>query len=241
MRMLGSYAVVYLLSGGGRFADGSGFATTVSAGDLLLLFPDIPHSYGPVGAGHWSEFYIMFDGPVFDLWRSVGLLDPTRPVRHLEPIDRWAKTWTEILSPHPLPGTSAVLAEACRLQAVLADAVVVPDPSDPTDPEERRWLAQAKALLDADTRREVPLTDIAARLGYSYHGFRKRFRRLVGMSPAKYRSIRSIDRAYELIAKGGRSDREIAIELGYCDEFHFSHRFKELTGRTPRQFRTILP
>lgn len=241
MRVLGSYAVVYLLDGSGRFADGTGFATSVSAGDLLVLFPDIPHSYGPGDSGHWSELYIVFDGPVFDLWRRAGLLDPARPVRHLEPVDQWAKAWTEILSPQPQPGLRAALAEICRLQTVLAEALTEPDQPNPEHPDDQRWLARATALLDADTRREVPLEDIAARLGYSYHGFRKRFRRLVGMSPAKYRGILSIDRACELMADGTQSDRAIATELGYCDEFHFSHRFKEITGRTPRQFRATLP
>lgn len=241
MRVLGSYAVVYLLDGGGRFADGTGFTTTVAAGDLLVLFPDIPHSYGPGDTDHWSELYIVFDGPVFDLWRNAGLLDPARPVRHLEPIDHWATAWTEILSPHPQPGPRTSLAEICRLQTVLAEALAGPDQPDPARSDDQRWLARATALLEADTRREVPLEEIAARLGYSYHGFRKRFRRLVGMSPAKYRGIRSIDRACELMADGTRSDRDIASELGYCDEFHFSHRFKEITGRTPRQFRAALP
>jgi AraC-like DNA-binding protein len=241
MRVLGSYAVVYLLTGGGRFADGSGFATTVTAGDLLLLFPDVPHSYGPLEAGHWSELYIMFEGPVFDLWRDVGLLDPARPIHHLEPVDQWSESLSKVLSPHPRPGISTALAEICRLQTVLAEAIVGLHHGDQAGSEDQRWLASATALLEADTRREARLEDIAGQLGYTYHGFRKRFRRLAGMSPSRYRSMRSIDRACELMAEARWSDREIAAKLGYSDEFHFSHRFKELTGRTPRQFRAALP
>lgn len=240
MRVLGSYAVVYVLDGGGRFVDGTGFSTRVTAGDLIVLFPDVAHHYGPDEGGHWSEVYLVFDGPVFDLWRSAGLLDPARPVRRLEPIDRWTKTWTELVAAGPCADLRTSLAELCRLQTVLAAALTGPEP-DPARSEDQFWLARASALLEADIRREQPLEEIAARLGYSYHGFRKRFRRLAGMSPARYRSVRSIDRACELMADGTRTNREIASELGYCDEFHFSHRFKEITGRTPRQFRATLP
>lgn len=37
------------------------------------------------------------------------------------------------------------------------------------------------------------------------------------------------------------SDKQIAAELGFCDEFHFSRRFKQITGRSPRAFRSGLP
>jgi len=40
---------------------------------------------------------------------------------------------------------------------------------------------------------------------------------------------------------GNLTDRQIAERLGFCDEFYFSRRFKQLTGRSPRQFREELP
>jgi AraC-like DNA-binding protein len=32
-------------------------------------------------------------------------------------------------------------------------------------------------------------------------------------------------------------NKEIADRLGYCDEFHFSRRFRQVTGQTPRAVR----
>lgn len=240
MRVLGSYAVVYLMSGGGRFADDTGLRTSVTAGDLIVLFPDIPHSYGPVEGSTWSELYFVFDGPVFDLWRQKKVLDPRRPIHHIEPIDQWATAFSRVLSAEPEPGAAPALAEICRLQAVLAEALAA-DQTDPRASTDRDWLARATALLDMDPRREAKLEDVATQLGFSYDGFRKRFRRLAGMSPARYRSMRSIDRACELMATTQWTDRQIAAELGFCDEFHFSHRFTDITGRTPREFRATLP
>jgi hypothetical protein len=69
-RTLGNYAVVYLLRGKGNFIAANGIQRDLVAGDLLLVFPDISHWYGPPPGSVWDEFYIIFSGGVFDLWRA---------------------------------------------------------------------------------------------------------------------------------------------------------------------------
>lgn len=239
LRILDGYAVVYLLAGSGGYSDVTGNRATLAAGDLLMLFPGIGHTYGPGPGRSWSELYLLFDGPVFDLWRSRGLLDPARPVRHLEPVDRWAAAFERVFLGMHRTGTGAALSTVCTLLSVLAETGAAPEPAG--DPDDRRWLAEATALLDTDLRREEPLERVAARLSMSYDGFRKRFRRLAGVSPARYRMQRSIDRACELLAQGEMTGRQIAATLGFGDEFHFSHRFRQITGTTPTRFRASLP
>jgi len=51
---------------------------------------------------------------------------------------------------------------------------------------------------------------------------------------------RLIDRACELMCESRFTDSEIAERLGFCDEFYFSRRFKEITGKSPRMFRKNL-
>jgi AraC-like DNA-binding protein len=78
---------------------------------------------------------------------------------------------------------------------------------------------------------------VARKLGMSYAGFRKRFVRLGGVSPAKFQMQSVIERACELIHRRGPTNRELAGRLGFCDEFHFSRRFKQIVGLSPREFR----
>ena len=47
-----------------------------------------------------------------------------------------------------------------------------------------------------------------------------------------------IEHACRLVHEERLTNREIADQLGFSDEFHFSHRFKQVTGRSPAQFRT---
>lgn len=85
------------------------------------------------------------------------------------------------------------------------------------------------------------MQDIAAAMHMSYDGCRKRFRRLAGTSPAGYQAQRVIERACQLKVEGTLSNQEIAGILGFCDEFHFAHRFRQPTCRTPGQIRASIP
>jgi len=44
-----------------------------------------------------------------------------------------------------------------------------------------------------------------------------------------------------MLQQPGSTTRTIAASLGFSDEFHFSRRFKQITGISPREFRRLLP
>lgn len=236
-RVLGSYAVVYIVEGKGVYEDARGHSQEVGEGDLLLVFPDLPHTYGPHGDTLWTELYLVFDGPIFDMWRSTGLLDPAHPIHHLIPIANWLSRFDSILGTPRQPGYGPSLEEVCRLQLVLAEALRGGTKGGAYD-DEMAWVSRACALLEADLERDLDLHWLAQEVNMSYGGFRKRFQRHMGMPPARYRSVRMIDRACELMQRGDLTDRQIANRLGFCDEFYFSRRFKQITGSSPSEWRS---
>nr|CAA9234579.1 hypothetical protein AVDCRST_MAG63-1272 [uncultured Armatimonadetes bacterium] len=240
LRVYGSYAVMYLWEGSGRYEDASGRRRTVRAGDLVVVFPELAHSYGPRAAGErWSELYIVFDGPVFDLWRQTGLLDSAQPVHRLEPVEEWLGK-LKAIAEAPRPTTAAErLRELCRFQGLLAEALGV-HPAREAEPGEMRWLARARGLLETDLSLEIDLSDVAAEVDLSYENFRKRFQQQVGVSPARYRATKRIEAARDLLRYTQMTNRQVAESLGFSDEFHFSKRFKQIAGTTPRAFRQRL-
>lgn len=240
MRVLGEYAIVYVFSGSGWYMDSNGIESELISGDMIVLFPDVSHAYGPVTGEKWSEFYLVFDGSVFDLWRERGLLDESEPIHHLEPLDYWLRRFESVLGAPHESGWAPPLLEICRLQEVLAEALLG-GMKGTNRQEDIRWASRACVMLESDLSRSINLKDVARRVGTSYDSFRKRFTRTVGVSPGKYRSARIVDRACELMRQGDMSDKQIAGVLGYCDEFYFSRRFKEITGKSPREYRRNLP
>jgi len=236
MRLYDRYALVYLLNGSGRYRDASGRDRAVAAGDVIVVFPGVAHQYGPGLGEFWDEFYLCFDGPVIELWRRYAILDPKNPIYHLEPVHEWLRRFESILGASRQPGSIPPLDEMCRLQQLLADMLLGGN-QNPIDQSERNWASRTCALLEAEQDLPNDLAGFARSLGMNYESFRKRFTRAVGQPPAKFRMARLIDRACELMQQGRMSDKQIALSLGFCDEFYFSRRFKQVIGQSPRQFR----
>ncbi|MCC7145802.1 MAG: helix-turn-helix domain-containing protein [Phycisphaeraceae bacterium] len=235
---MGRYAAVLIFDGDGTYEDGLGQKYELGAGDLILIFPDLAHSY-LTGSKGWRELYFVFTGPLFELWERTGLLDRRQPVRRLRPVDHWLRRFESVLGEPGALGWSPPLLEVCRLQMVLAEALS--QKSSGPSAEDVQWITRARAMLEVDFRQSADLPAVARRLDTSYSEFRRRFLRVAGMPPGQYRSMRLMDRAKSLIQQTRLTDKQIAAELGFCDPYHFSRRFKEVTGQSPRQFRRSLP
>jgi AraC-like DNA-binding protein len=240
LRVLNFFALVYTLEGEAFYRDSGGTELLISPGDLIVVFPELAHTYGPRPGKKWSEYNIIFEGEVFDLWRQTRLLTPARPVYHLEPVEYWFEKLQSVSKPDPRPQFYPSVQEVCRLQTFLGE-VLYSDRAGSVPPVESDWAARVCSLLEKDLTRKKSMPAVARALKMSYESFRKRFARIVGMSPARFRDTRIIHRAYRLMQETDLSNKEIAYQLGFADECHFSHRFKQLTGRSPLQFRKAVP
>ncbi|CAN5516777.1 hypothetical protein BH10PLA1_BH10PLA1_14250 [soil metagenome] len=234
MRVFGRYAVVLVLDGRGRYSDVNGVDVPIRVGDLIVVLPELGHWYGPGPGESWSEFYIVFEGPVFDAWRSPAMLDASRPLVHLSPAKYWADRMEAIFE------SDTDLGKVCRMQQFLAD--VFEHERQALHPaHDQAWLAEAQRLMNA-LHTDPPLRpdDAAERLGVSYEVFRKKFAKLTGSAPAKFRDARLIDLASRLLTDRALPLKKIAARCGFCDEFHFSRRFKQKVGLAPSEFRERL-
>lgn len=237
MRILGHYAVVFLVRGSGSYQLRGREPLPCRQGDLLVVFPDIPHFYGPGPGESWRECYLVFDGEVFDLWRSLGLLTPDHPV--LRP-SHFAGALREVRAMVRAGGRPDVLLSdnlplVCRLQQFLAGAVRGRSVAPSVLPG---WARQGLTALGS----LPPATPASAAraAGMSYESFRKKFRALFGESPLAWSKRRTIERARQLMYEEHLGNKEIADRLGFCDEFHFSKRFRQVTGQTPSEARKAL-
>jgi AraC-like DNA-binding protein len=241
MRLHKSYTVVYVLDGSAYYRDAHGFQASLRPGNLIFVFPDLAHNYNAMPGGHWKQIYFMFDSPVFALWQAGGLLDPARPVHFVEPVEYWFNRLRAIHDAANRPAErGSPLLDMIRLQEVLAEALLAEE-ARAMSRRDLAWAAQVCTILEQESPPFRPLPVVARRAGLEYETFRKRFTRVVGMSPVQYRNRRIIDRACRLMQETALTNKEIAYRLGFCDEFHFSHRFKQITGRSPTQFRRTLP
>jgi AraC-like DNA-binding protein len=59
----------------------------------------------------------------------------------------------------------------------------------------------------------------------------------ISTSPGSFHMKSNMDRACEILRNPDQTIRTVAGYLGFCDEFHFSRRFKQIVGLSPTQFR----
>jgi AraC-like DNA-binding protein len=239
MRILGTFGIVYVLEGQCRYLQPDGSSRDLVSGDMMVLFPDVPHRYGPVPGYSWSHLYITFEGPAFNFWREHGILDPSRFVYHLHPVEYWLGRFTAMMEAWPAADPFSIQ-PICFLQAILSEAIESQVDSVAAR-ENVAWLQRAYELLAAaESMAMVSMDSIAEQMGMSYATFRKKFTALARMSPGRYHNLVVMRQACRFIHEESISSKEIADRLGFCNAYHFSRRFKEVVGMTASQYRQRL-
>lgn len=234
-RQLGFYVLIYVVRGQAIYRSAHDYKAMIEPGSLLIIQPNVKHSYQPIASEPWSEIWFCFNGRVFDLWRQSGLFGESASIRRLMPVEYWHNRFGIVLERGEQSGRSGGLRVICALQDVLAEAVGDGHHSADAD---QLWLMQASSLMSAKEHEVAPsIEDIAEQMNLSYDQFRRRFTKLSGFSPNAFRTAKIMDRACRLIVEEGLTNRQIADRCGFSSEFHFSRRFKQIVGMAPREFR----
>ncbi|MGH8060991.1 MAG: helix-turn-helix domain-containing protein [Pseudoxanthomonas sp.] len=98
-------------------------------------------------------------------------------------------------------------------------------------------LRRINEYIEGGLSNPISLHDLAAMAGLSDCHFARAFKQSTGMPPHRYLMQRRVERAAMLIQATQRPLSEIALEVGCCDQSHFSRLVARVTGHTPRELR----
>ena len=99
-------------------------------------------------------------------------------------------------------------------------------------------LTRAGQFILTKFGQRLSLMDLAAAAGVSRQYLLKLFRNHRGTSPIRYLYQRRLCVAARQLTHTGLSIKEIAEYCGFANEFHFSRKFKETYGKSPRAWRS---
>jgi AraC-like DNA-binding protein/mannose-6-phosphate isomerase-like protein (cupin superfamily) len=91
--------------------------------------------------------------------------------------------------------------------------------------------------IEVNIAERIRLGDLARVSHLQPTYFSNLFTRLVGTTPMKYVARRKIAAAQAMLRRDDAPLKEIARDLGFADEFHFSKSFKKEVGMSPSEYR----
>lgn len=101
-----------------------------------------------------------------------------------------------------------------------------------------KWrLRRVQALIDQRLDEPLSLVELAAAAGLSRMHFAAQFRAATGCSPHTYLLGRRVETAKALLTDGDTALAEVALQVGFLAQSHFTTVFKRFTGETPGRWR----
>lgn len=115
---------------------------------------------------------------------------------------------------------------------------------DLIDDANSRIVEQIKQLIIQQARSGEPLEQnlsdfLSENIHKDYQQLSRLFSAVEGKSIERYFILQKIERAKELIVYDEKTLSEIALELDYSSQQHFSRQFKKETGLSPSHFKDI--
>ena len=131
------------------------------------------------------------------------------------------------------------VAGACRMKALLLDAIARFIPADVPDFQGTQYFYYGKLLsyIQFEADASTSMQTLSALTPFSADTLSRRFSADFGVPLKSYLNQTLAMRACLLIGEHRYRIREIARMLGFHNEYYFSRFFRKLTGMTPTQYR----
>lgn len=101
------------------------------------------------------------------------------------------------------------------------------------------WLERTLDRLRAAPLDAAPIAALAAEAGVHPVHLARGFRRHCGTTPGEFQVALRLAAAAEALRAGSQPIAEIALDCGFADQSHLSHRFRDLYGLPPAAYRRM--
>ncbi|TNJ67706.1 helix-turn-helix domain-containing protein [Paenibacillus hemerocallicola] len=154
------------------------------------------------------------------------------------PLNRVLRLIEQIVKDSPSPGEIDEYRRQACFQEMMALLIEFNYKSE--NRSAAKLVDDSLAYMHAHYMEDISVRQLAKLADVPQHQYTSVFQQATGKKPLDYLNGLRIERSKERLRASDAPLREIARQVGYRDEYYFSRRFRQLTGRTPRQY-TLTP
>lgn len=223
--------VEYVLSGQG-FVEIDGQHHICHDDSIYLLPPGLDHRYGSFSEDPWNKEFFIFEGDLVKHFIQDYQLIGKYVFKDCAELRHYFRDF-DVLQNQPNVNWEAPL----LLHRFFQDVFVKYYHKDKRKIHSPQ-VARLKTELDLNLEHKVSLDELAEKLGCSKVYMIRIFKHEMGVSPYEYLMNRRIESARILLTHSTLFIKEIAEQLCFSDQYHFSNYFKKKVGLSPQHFRS---
>ena len=233
------YLIHLVLSGKGVFEVG-GRTWEVSQGQLFFARPSQLIRYTADEQQPWEYSWVGFNGACANKLVQQTPFSDAHPVHHCkDPQTVREALYNIYLSRGPEPQCEALMTGYLYIfmANLMKEAAAMAPSAGNTSSQ---YVLAAIKYIQFNYSHDISIDDIAKAVGVSRSHLYRVFMSNVGQSPIDYLTSYRISEACSLLKNSSLSIAEIAVSVGFFDQFYFSRVFKKVKGVPPSKYLATL-
>lgn len=208
----------------------------INAGDLLILPPNLRHTYGSNPKAPWSIFWVHFRGDRANDYLHQLEISPTKPLIHTHDIQLINEAFEDVYR-HAKHGynDAALMGMSTAFARLLGLAKIHQRTTGKRLLKSENRMTQTLHAIRHQPEKPWNLKEMAKLAAMSVPHFIERCRQQTGMSPNAYLTQLRLQLALEILLEGQSNVAETAQRVGYGDPFYFSRIFRKHMGIPPSE------
>lgn len=236
-RVLSMYVLLYLAKGEGQFFRNQNDSIAVKEGDVILIRPNVWHSYRPDKLTGWKEYWIAFQSNYPDNLLET-LFNKRANIYHIGIQDKILYLFEDAIriANEEKPGYQQYISGVSNLILCMVNYYEKNRISNPITED---IINKAKRIIKRNITRRISPEEVANEISLSYSWFRKTFKEYTGITPSQYIKQIATQEAKILLTTSHNQIKEIAYQLGFEDVAYFISYFKRYVGLSPSEYRKL--
>lgn len=231
--------LIHLVVAGKGVYQVNGASYTLQEGDLFLAKPNQLITYAADETDPWEYYWVGFNGACANkLVQQTPFSDP-HPVYHCKDESTVQAVREALHSIYLNRGTEPQKEAMMTGYLYIFMAHLMREARDAmpnVGSSSSQYVLAAIKYIQFNYSRDISVDNIAQAVGVSRSHLYRVFMSNVGQSPIDYLTNYRISEACSLLKSSGLSIAEIAVSVGFFDQFYFSRVFKKVKGVPPSKY-----